>query len=1613
MVNSRATPRSHDHVPDKERRYSEITRPTSTLPPPDPDMIAGSSLSGVQGNPDIKVVALQSARNIVQSILNQITLHDSPPINEGVSSKPVKNRPHSRLTRTSLSRQQHGTALSSPSESSTTSSESGTLRSASIDQDDTLPTAQWKMQQQHLLRGKHVEKKMGHGALASLCHSTLEYTAAVMENQENVMPPPQRVKPALTIDTGAVQEINVSEDEHPPLLGESLLPLSTVGGVSVAPKRENFGDPPALEYTAIAMPDKGLEPPTPAMAKSFDSLCQMPSDDDISPVNERRLSKDPPLVDGRDPTPTFERSHDVDFEEDLPLVHSLSTEDDVLAYPPQFREIMPASSLLSDTEPVFPGLVDTIPIKLPTQNEGARLQMFGSEYARFLSETPLAPKHRKSKMPIRPPRHSNIPPLSASRQSLRTFALETASDDVASGAVTDIVVTRGATGPPKGYYRISQTFFGEDYGGAERKGREIHIHVKKEPNWDRAAQRPCVTALTVIFPDRKEFVPPGFCVVSFYDGTESGRISKLSAPVPADLNLGVGSERVYLCYRRSREGNPLTGLIPLLPSRRDPIPEGYTVLERSPRNHVADLNSGGNFAVFLAFRQRLATLEPLRPLPLLISIYNDAITNRSGPLVAMEDRDQHYHSMFRKVKLRSYYCTGGTTVASRVGKFHIMDRSTHALLSPSSIKNRLSLIQASRSKAGSVDGNSTIASSLGMTTSLNLDELHSVNHLNGSYSIQTNPEDGEHMMDDDGSLGDGSSLKTASSMTSNSFIMGNQGPGSLSNLFSKDDIGLQYCLRATAFIPTIEAPPCEHVDRETSVEVRTAILTPILTACYTQHGGSAMLAVQGLDYLLNSTDFFNPDISSSPSGHGSEARLTLLDLAIQSVCDIATSTARETSFVHCIDFVKEAVSYARGHLNGRTIGCVLRFYLFVFYFGASVPTSSTACNTVWPTLPHLDSSTRSSVAAKDVPFLLEVNGSDYLPGGAPQAAVLAIKHLISLLMNRLVALSHLERMNLIEGIGESASQSTDELPVDGSVNKADASVQDDWSVRSVNLANFAQLALHQIHRSGGSELFWYDMMTCCGSGLFEGIKNLGTEARSVNMIVFSVLANLVKVSSGRMRQLPNVGYIIPRDVASKMVSLEMLRHFIVTFRQCAVTAKLIDSMETAGHEQACSETTIYSMRRLVVPCLLANTVQGLQDARVFRRLLHIITETWKSPMFRQRMKLEIGVLIDQFALRVLALGPQLLSPEQMNIKDQSDSEHVQPLDAALGMFSEPLFNHQVDLLFEVNRWFQGDARSLVEFFLNFDTDISLQNDGPNHWMPGSQAKLCERLCGGICWIAEQSGNVIASQIKESHVTNQGPLTPPSKSAPSDFSTRSRNRNDAEEDESLNTEAAMVGVRVASRKVQQSSFTSAVQIARCLALAAATAAGREEAKIVRRSLSEDEEISFEGDAFAPVRQSDQHSVTSEARDGDQSILSYWRTAIAAERRRRPPSRQSGNQKDTQSPSVSRLSGENVSSWGHPSASEGATEETLRAAFLIVDAKSLKKGVEYLIKQDFLSSSPRDVATFLRVHHARLNPKSLGEYLGEGGGDEAGAEFLNLVRFHYVRAISFVGMTVEQG
>ena len=522
--------------------------------------------------------------------------------------------------------------------------------------------------------------------------------------------------------------------------------------------------------------------------------------------------------------------------------------------------------------------------------EPVRLKMFGSEYARFLSTTPLAP--------------NDVSAQTSKRAFLRRTLkhgiqnIEDTDSRVLTSPITDIIVIQGEEIPPKGYYRISQTSSGEQFLIKDRKST-MFICVKKETNWDRAAQRPCVTAISLIFPDRKEFVPPGFSLVRVHRSLPSSSSSTPTRSV-ANLNIG-GSEPAYLCFRRSREGNPLTGILPLSPSRRESIPEGYTVLEKSPRNFVASLRAS-NVPIFLAYRQRLANLESLRPLPLVMSVLKGE-SNTTG--------------------LESYYCTGGTVVDSKVGRFHIMDRSTHSLLSPSSIKNRLTLIETSRQKSMS---------------SIKDDHSHAIGEkysYSGTSSVQntTSPQkvlSASHistMSDSDRntSVGDFESVTSSSeaSRSFSSFSQHNDSERSKHSCLNTKDkcLELDRCLQALSFIPTVSHASQKNDSKAAEAfQMRVAILIPVLTSCYTRHGGSALVAVEGLTDLLSQDFYVNDvDMSRDPS-----SQTTLLDLSIQVVCDVATMGAQETQLYACVEFV-EQVSKSKLKRHHDVIFITLRY----------------------------------------------------------------------------------------------------------------------------------------------------------------------------------------------------------------------------------------------------------------------------------------------------------------------------------------------------------------------------------------------------------------------------------------------------------------------------------------------------------------------------------------------------------------------------------------------------------------------------------------------------------------------------------------------------------------
>jgi len=102
------------------------------------------------------------------------------------------------------------------------------------------------------------------------------------------------------------------------------------------------------------------------------------------------------------------------------------------------------------------------------RDEGPRLQMFGSEYARHLSHSALAPE---------PPKKTSI----RHRKSKKGGQyLEDADPAIQTGAVLDICVTVGEHElSPAGYHRLFML--------PRKNNKNIYFHVKKEPNWDKAA----------------------------------------------------------------------------------------------------------------------------------------------------------------------------------------------------------------------------------------------------------------------------------------------------------------------------------------------------------------------------------------------------------------------------------------------------------------------------------------------------------------------------------------------------------------------------------------------------------------------------------------------------------------------------------------------------------------------------------------------------------------------------------------------------------------------------------------------------------------------------------------------------------------------------------------------------------------------------------------------------------------------------------------------------------------------------------------------------------------------------------------------------------------------
>lgn len=85
--------------------------------------------------------------------------------------------------------------------------------------------------------------------------------------------------------------------------------------------------------------------------------------------------------------------------------------------------------------------------------------------------------------------------------------------------------------------------------------------------------------------------------------------------------------------------------------------------------------------------------------------------------------------------------------------------------------------------------------------------------------------------------------------------------------------------------------------------------------------------------------------------------------------------------------------------------------------------------------------------------------------------------------------------------------------------------------------------------------------------------------------------------------------------------------------------------------------------------------------------------------------------------------------------------------------------------------------------------------------------------------------------------------------------------------------------------------------------------------------------------------------------------------------------------------------------------------LNAIKLINDKESIKKGVQYLVRQGIIQNTPEDVVQFLKLYGNEINDVVIGDYLGEGGENDEEIEFYKKIRLLYLKT-SYAGKTFEE-
>lgn len=460
--------------------------------------------------------------------------------------------------------------------------------------------------------------------------------------------------------------------------------------------------------------------------------------------------------------------------------------------------------------------------------------------------------------------------------------------DILSAPIVDICIVQSGEPIPDGFYRIYKTPGNRKATlNSGNGGNSIYLCIRK----DLTGQFAPITNIIVIFPDRGEYVPPGYHLV------QRGKNAA------CNVNAGTSADHIFIGFKRDFLGNPITDIQPIMIDKGEEVPKNYNMIEKTIFGSQANLNTGtGGAEIHLCYRQELTRIQCL---------LNDASVSDQERLRLARTHANSMDDASSNAGSEGPYTKGSeSNNNSRVTSLNKRSRSRSPMRRDSATGHRATTPRLRPTSEGAHDfsekGTPRNASSA--TTGTGGD-----NSAAGGVLDVTKSDSAVELLSPSGtSTGGGVAASVSNDQDLESELE--------AALDSYADFYDECADAREAELVTLQRMQVVvDSNGNLAVEVRRKTLIAILAAVYVRRGEIANAAINCLLRLIKDTDFFTEDFACIPL----LGTITMLDLSIEAACDRFDS-APENEHAPILHFLKIVIKHSGAKLSGLSVQKVFR-----------------------------------------------------------------------------------------------------------------------------------------------------------------------------------------------------------------------------------------------------------------------------------------------------------------------------------------------------------------------------------------------------------------------------------------------------------------------------------------------------------------------------------------------------------------------------------------------------------------------------------------------------------------------------------------------------------------